>query len=169
MLQCPPGYFGERNSSLCVLTCPSPSFTNYLTSNCDGWCQQFAITSNRTCTPVCPENLSIMLSLKQCLDQCPTGYFSDTPSKNCTPKCTAQGMLADPLTNNCSEHCSNPQTYYEVASTGSCETSCPANLYKDQQAMKCVVICATPLLGDNTTHSCVTECPSGYFANLIVN
>lgn len=109
---------------------------------------------------------------KQCLMQCPEGYYGDAVTTLgegvCDTNCP-NSYFGDPLLNLCVTKC--PYRYYGIP-TGDrlCTEVCPAGYYGINQTSNrlCVLICDNGYWADNYTRMCYnvkTQCSNGTYAD----
>jgi hypothetical protein len=102
---CPPGYYANNNTNLCVvpLNCSLISTTQYVADNL-----------TQTCVAICPSTVHNFADMVKflCVAQCPLNYYGHNTTLACQAACTYptasiyDGSFADPQLNTCVQICS---------------------------------------------------------------
>nr|KAG5713679.1 hypothetical protein BaRGS_024727 [Batillaria attramentaria] len=168
-LDCPPGYFYNRESSNCEL-CPEASYSDEprqlqckpcpsgTTTNAPG------SSSSDNCFALCPVGQYYSMSDGQCLP-CPSGQYQDTPGQTACWDCPLGQSTKNPGATNV-EQCDNVcDLGHELASDGVCRP-CPVGSYQDTRETPICQPCpygwTTPDAGATSVASCtIVVCQQG--------
>ncbi|KAL4508013.1 hypothetical protein ABPG72_021386 [Tetrahymena utriculariae] len=136
---CPDPYFSEENNPDCILSCSkSNQFPNQITRKCEDCniaCKECFGPDESSCKK-CSINYLFLEKKNMCSKKCPPRYFENYVNFTCDPcdkSCqTCYGGSSDQCI-SCYEPFFLFQNY--------CTDSCPQNLYKDLEILKCVEDC----------------------------
>ncbi|EAR95398.3 hypothetical protein TTHERM_00077020 (macronuclear) [Tetrahymena thermophila SB210] len=136
---CPDPYYSEENNPDCILSCTqSNQYPNNITrkcENCNIACKECFGSDESSCKK-CSTNYLFLEKRNMCTKKCPYGYYENYITFTCDPcdkTCqTCYGGSPDQCIS-----CREPNFLFQ----NYCTDTCPQNLYKDLEILKCVEDC----------------------------
>lgn len=163
-VQCSTGYYKATSlttsESSCVTTCPDgywPDNSQNTCSQCDSTCESCTGPESTSCL-TCKSGLYFQPATRLCLSSCPTGYWLNTVSQECSPcmlECASCSSSSSCLT------CSSG--YFVQPNSNECADSCPRGYYQNATSNKCLSCHESCETCTGPTNNECTDCKQGFF------